>query len=288
MESVHFILEQLFSAAMATLLQIFILIGPGLIFAFLMHFVAGLTENRAYHFIGRKPYLYLFGWLGTAVHEIGHAMMCPIFGHKITGIVLFNPDPNSQTLGSVSHSYNPRNFYSRVGNFFIGIGPIISGCIVVYVSTYYLIDKDFVSYFNTVEISHLSFSSVESFKHMLFSFMSSLDVLSSSVLNDGAFSRWEFYLFLYILFSVGSSITLSLSDIRGAFWGFLTFSFLLLLFNVLALLFLENGSITKRISTITPYFNWFYIMMLFALFLNLAIFTILFVLERLKRVWFSR
>jgi hypothetical protein len=34
---------------------------------------------------------------------------------------------------------------------------------------------------------------------------------------------WRFYLFLYVAFSVGSSITLSKADVEGAWKGFVAF-----------------------------------------------------------------
>ena len=36
-----------------------------------------------------------------------------------------------ETYGYVEHSYNPRNLWARLGNLFIGIGPIFSGLGVV-------------------------------------------------------------------------------------------------------------------------------------------------------------
>ena len=68
--------------------------------------------------------------IGTPIHEAGHAFMCLLFGHKINKIQLYQPSP-SGSLGYVSHSYNKKNLWQNIGNFFIGLGPIFSGLIVI-------------------------------------------------------------------------------------------------------------------------------------------------------------
>ena len=68
--------------------------------------------------------------IGTPIHEAGHAFMCLLFGHKINKIQLYQPSP-SGSLGYVSHSYNKKNLWQNIGNFFIGLGPIFSGLLVI-------------------------------------------------------------------------------------------------------------------------------------------------------------
>lgn len=69
--------------------------------------------------------------LGTPVHELGHAMMCPLFGHRIRSIKLWNPGKSGGVYGYVEHTYNPKNLWARLGNLFIGVGPVFSGMGVV-------------------------------------------------------------------------------------------------------------------------------------------------------------
>lgn len=65
--------------------------------------------------------------IGTPIHELGHALMCLAFGHRITRMRLWSPGSTDGTLGSVTHRYNHRNPYQVLGLLFIGVGPILLG-----------------------------------------------------------------------------------------------------------------------------------------------------------------
>ena len=69
--------------------------------------------------------------LGTPVHELGHAAMCLLFGHKITRMKLWSPGGRGGLYGYVEHSYHRKNPWAQMGNLFIGMGPLFSGLGVV-------------------------------------------------------------------------------------------------------------------------------------------------------------
>ena len=79
--------------------------------------------------IGKRSGL-LFGLtsiVGTPVHELGHAVMCLLFAHRITGIKLWDPKAQNGTYGYVEHSYSRKNLWAKIGNLPIGLGPLFSG-----------------------------------------------------------------------------------------------------------------------------------------------------------------
>ena len=129
------LLNYLLDVLQSTFNQLFILFGPLLILLVLLNFSAIFTARISLRFWGRNLFLYGFGWLGCSVHELSHAFFALIFGHKITEIKLFAPSKDGESLGHVSHSYNKKSIYHKIGNFFIGISPLLAGGIVLFFST---------------------------------------------------------------------------------------------------------------------------------------------------------
>ncbi|MDA3820242.1 MAG: hypothetical protein PF590_07285, partial [Candidatus Delongbacteria bacterium] len=219
-----------------------------------------------------KGYLYAFGWLGTAVHEIGHAIFAVIFGHKITEMKLFSPDPESGTLGYVSHSYNKRSIYQNIGNFFIGIGPIILGSLFLYLITYLLFR------FNVMQLNSISLNIGQGFElSMITGFIS--DVWNSSVdyvhyiFYSGNFTWWKLVIALYVLFSVGSSITLSAPDVQGSMSGFVYFVITLLVFNLIT--FWLGDFTLNFFRQIGVLFSGFYFLIIISILINIGFIIIL-------------
>ncbi len=127
------------------------------------------------------------------------------------------------------HRYNRRSVYQNIGNFFIGIGPLIFGTVIIYYVSYYLLSLDSTNEFNLgagdlgtwTGIKEVSQNAWESTTGVLEE-ISAWDNLSS----------WKFYLFVYLVFCIGSSIKLSPADIKGAYKGFGILVLVLLCFNL--------------------------------------------------------
>ena len=65
--------------------------------------------------------------IGTPIHELGHAAMCLLFGHRIERIKLWTLHPQNGVYGYVDHRYSRKNLWARLGNLPIALGPIFSG-----------------------------------------------------------------------------------------------------------------------------------------------------------------
>lgn len=279
-------LNYIFDSGIVTIQQLFVLFGPILLLAFLMNFVARKNGELGYNVMGEKVYLYIFGWLGTAVHELGHAVFALIFAHKIDKVQLFTPN-SGKSLGQVKHRYNAKNPYQTFGNFFIGIGPILLGAFLLFAVTWLLFNL------NVFRIAEKNGVAIHT--DLLFSF----ELLKAASINIGKSvweslkliytgpntTGWKLLLFVYLFYSVGSAITLSSSDVKNSFRGFLYFVIVLLLFNM-ATFWMGNFTLTF-IRGISYYFSGFYFLIILSIGLNLVFMLILYLLRFLFSL-FSR
>lgn len=171
------------------------------------------------------------GIIGTPVHELSHAVMCVVFGHKIEEIKLYQPDSDG-TLGYVKHSYNPRNLYHQIGNFFIGIAPILGGSGVIFLLMYLLVPGIFTEV--TDELKFVSLISFNLFEASTYSaslqiFWDIVEVIFGFT-NTGSILWW---VFIVLSFMIASHMELSAADIKGGFKGFVFIAVLLLIADII-------------------------------------------------------
>lgn len=202
------------------LFQIVFTLGIIVLFGFLV----GLVNRTFYANLGGRgsAVCYITGFLGTPVHELSHALFCLIFGHKITEIKLFQVGAEDGTLGYVSHTYNRRNFYQRLGNFFIGIAPILGISGVLYLLAYLLtpaMTADFAALSSGIASGEISV--------MLRSMVDMVTAFFSYV------GMWQWWVFVALAVFLSLHMTLSKADISGALSGLL---FVLLVFFVIDLI----------------------------------------------------
>jgi len=166
---------------------------------------------------------YATGIIGTPIHELSHAFFCVLFGHKIIAIKLFQIDETSGCLGFVNHQYNKRNIYQVIGNFFIGIAPIIGGSCVIILLFWLLVPEVFADIVttNTVLLSGQGladyFKCIETDLAAFFSEMSS--------------PLW--WLFVFISGFISLHMTLSKADIKSSWLGGIIFLLVLLIVNII-------------------------------------------------------
>ena len=178
-------------------------------------FIIYLLNVLFYRLVGNgRVACYASGLIGTPIHELSHALMCIIFRHKITDMKLYQMDDETGTMGYVNHSYNPRNRYQKIGNFFIGVAPIIGGSLVIHFLMRWLLPEE------SLEIS----AYIDDFT-LLLSDGASLDMLTYSFAI-----MWESLLIIFTSFDKGLNcivflilgacvalhMKLSGADIKGA------------------------------------------------------------------------
>ena len=194
------ILDYLLQAAQFSLKTLAIGLLPYLIFAFLMQKISISIRRSLAALIGDRGYIYITA-LGVMLHELSHEFFCVVFRHKINEMKLFSPETDG-TLGYVNHSYNPKNRFQRMGNFFIGTGPVWGGIFALCLLTMFLVPA---------EITDFS--------------QGSLDICSrffKYLLSASFWCRWQSYLWLYLILTVSSHVTLSTSDLTGSIDGAIT------------------------------------------------------------------
>ncbi len=208
---------------MEAIVRIFINTFPVILLPLLIHVASGIMTRSSCKLLGVKGYFLVFGWLGTAVHELSHAAVALVFGHRIERIRLFSfpSGPGEKRLGSVSHRYDPSSLYQRAGNLFIAAAPIFLGALLVRLLAT-LLGQD--SLFPPWDASFYSRPD-----QAVLNFIKNI----SAVLEQGAPGQWMFWLFLYLAFSLGSAMRLSKADLKSAGTGGVLFLLLLFIAQIM-------------------------------------------------------
>ena len=96
-------------------------------------FIVWLCQKLFMKLLGRSGYRVFIATslIGTPIHELGHAAMCLLCGHKVSRMVLWQPPSAGGLLGYVRHSYNSKSLPQKLGNLLISTGPIFSGMAVL-------------------------------------------------------------------------------------------------------------------------------------------------------------
>jgi len=277
--------DYLLNVLLSTYNQLFILFGPLLIIIALLNLSAIFTARMSVRFWGRNLFLYGFGWLGCSVHEMSHAFFALIFGHKISEVELFKPNSNGESLGHVSHSYNKKSIYQKIGNFFIGISPLLFGGIVLFLITWLIFGFNVVS-LSSFRITSHDFTSYLLMKQIGIGIWHSLLSYFTLVFTCAAAIWWKSVLIIYIIYSTGSSMTLSKSDVGSAVSGFLWFIVFFLVFNLLTLWI--GNFVSVFLTRIAGYISGFYFLLILSLMANLLFLMILVVLNLFKNLFVRR
>lgn len=143
-----------------------------------------------------------FAVIGTPIHEFGHYIMCKIFGLKVVEVKWYIPKYKrvGNTLGYVKWS-RVNNLKGRIGTFFVGIGPLIVGGIVIYILSLIMLPEFWSN------ISHYSSKSLD---YNIF------QICIKSLFDFDVILTIKFWIFLYIAISISLHMGLSDADVNGA------------------------------------------------------------------------
>jgi hypothetical protein len=215
-------------------IQIMSLLGIIFVYGLLLCLLARFTRIIHIKTIGDKLDIIITGWIGTPVHELGHAIFCILFCHRIIEIRFYSPDLSNGTLGYVKHTYNSKSHYQKIGNFFIGIGPILFGSFILYVLLYFLMPGITVLC-TKIEQQSLDFIHSGYWNDLWNTFRISIASILGGIFDIQNISNWRFWIFIYLSFCIFSHMELSPLDIKGARNGLISIVLTVLIFNLLIL-----------------------------------------------------
>lgn len=218
--------------------------------------------------------------VGTPVHELGHALMCLLFGHKIVKMSLWQPRATDGNLGYVTHSYHPRNPYHILGNLFIGIGPIFSGLAVVTLALWLCFPDTLSAYFSAA-----SAMAAEG-EGGIPLFLEGLKMLPHMVSEASAVTSvplWGQIVAVLIILSVSLHIELSPADIKGSLKAIPLYLVPVLVLSVICGLLGEGAmtAVTAALSLFSAYLTALFVIVLVAAVLQLIPALLVWVVRKL-------
>jgi len=197
--------------------------GIQLLFTVGLIVVFGLAISGAKRFFlrsfGRVPFHLerITGIVGTPIHELSHALFCVLFGHKVVDMRLYIPNDPDGVLGYVTHSCGRKNLWKRIGNFFIGVGPLIGGSAVLLFLLWIFVPTASSALFGTALGSAIA-SDLAAVPGAIAE--RALGVLKALFLHEN-FSMWQWYVFLILSILIVLHMEISRSDLNSGFTGFL-------------------------------------------------------------------
>lgn len=224
--------------------------------------VSWLARKAFMHLMGNSATVvfYASSIVGTPIHELGHALMCIPFGHRIKDMKLFMiPKKRSRTLGYVEHTHNRKDWWAVFGDLFISFGPIFSGIGVMVLVLSLCFGEQWRAY---LEASRSAIESGVSFQEMT-SIAFSLLISLFKGFGENVFGA---IVGILIILSVAQHITLSLADLKGCRKALVMYVCVIAVFAAITMLFGWQESIVGWLMKINlPLLSLFCVSITFSL-----------------------
>lgn len=249
--------------------------GIFIIFGFIFNLIEIKSNRLLYLSFGEKGLL-ITGVVGTMVHELSHLVMALIFNHKIIKVELFRPFKYKEdsVLGYVNHTYSTKSIYQQIGNFFIGIAPMIFGTLIIWILLFIFSDSKVNELISSSDINiylqyFQEFNILKIFQSLVFNTV----MILKSILSF----NFKSIILIFLIYSISSHMTLSTLDLKGSFKGLIFTFFIIFLLTLLSnLLGFNNIFSSLIIFKLTIYTSIFLslglIFSLFTLFISYIIY----------------
>ena len=235
----HFAVEVL----IATVSQMLILFGPLLVVGLLIAYFEKLSNKMLMSIFSFKAVIYSTGWLGTPIHETGHALFCLIFRHKVHEFVPFKPEKDESggyVLGYVKHSDNG-TIYNKIGYLFIGAGPIILGSTIIALLIRFLLPAGDGFFFDLDSVASSAELTIGGYLDM---FVETVKLTIRTIFWDNGwstFSTWQFWVFFVAASCISLHMSLSPPDLKSAWTGAGIIALILLVLNIVFVFIGQEG-----------------------------------------------
>jgi hypothetical protein len=267
------IFESTLSALLTAALTLFSWVGPVLILCFALHVVARSSQRLLHRLAGRSGVL-IMASIGTPIHELSHVLGCFLGGHKVEEVSLFRPDSKTGQLGYVTHSWNRKNFWQNyVGKLMVSVAPFFGGALAMAGLTALVVPQLLKTAADAPDLHPLLTGQWDVAASTAGAVLEHIFKLVAYLFSAQHWSDWSFYIFLFAIFSIGSHLAPS-----GADWKNTRGPILMLLFIwfVAVTIVKQVGGLPNGlVETIGGLILWLDALLLFALFINMAMMAVL-------------
>lgn len=241
-------------------------VGIFLIFGLLFKLLSSEIQKLEIDLFGLFSYIIIYPFV--IIHELSHLIMAIIFTNRITEVKLLNFS-NDNTLGYVSFSkvnsnFKIRNLYQNIGDFYVGLAPIIIGSGLFLIISKFINNDLFNSIIKLSEKNETIFDLLASFKN---------------VNNLHYIFNFNFILVILIIFSISSLFLLSKSDWEGCLQGIPYLVMTMFVVNVFFNSFTWFIDFSKWLYFIQ---NTLFLTMLYIVFYSLLIYLLLKLINFIK------